>query len=215
MNRRILVLAGLLAAIACWLAWPRKPVRVERHPQFALEPGAFVPRPVGRPAEGLPWITDVEIADLDGDGLKDILVCDAKRNRIGWIRQVRRGVFEEQDIGGPVPGPAHVSVADLDGTGHLDVLVACMGQILPNNDKIGSVVILKNDGHNHFTNHVVLDKTYRVTDVEAADLSGSGRLDLALAQFGYFQGQVAWLENLGGGRFAEHPLSDLPGAIHA
>ncbi len=175
----------------------------------------FMPRPIGRPAVGLPWITDVEIVDLDGDGLKDVLACDARRNRVEWIRQVRKGVFKEQDIGGPVPGPAHVSVADLYGTGHLDVLVACMGKILPDNDKIGSVVVLKNDGHEHFTNQVILDHTYRVTDVEAADLNGDGRLDLAVAQFGYIEGQVQWLENLGNGHFKSHPLLDLPGTIHA
>ncbi|HYD82409.1 MAG TPA: VCBS repeat-containing protein, partial [Opitutus sp.] len=35
------------------------------------------------------------------------------------------------------------------------------------------------------------------------------------AQFGYYEGQVQWLENLGEWKFAERPLLDLPGAIHA
>jgi len=180
-----------------------------------LGPDSYSVRTIGRLPEGIPWITDVEIVDLDRDGLKDILACDARLNRVCWIRQVRKGVFEEREIGGPVPGPAHVSVADMDGTGHLDVLVACMGQIMPNNDKIGSVVLLQNDGHEHFTNRILQDHTYRVTDVEAADLNGDGKLDLAVAQFGYLEGQVEWLENLGGGRFRSHPLLDLAGTIHA
>src|SRR3569833_2925246 len=77
----------------------------------------FSKRSIGRPAEGTPWITDLTIVDLDGDGLKDILVCDARRNRVSWIRQTQLGVFEEQDIGDTIAGPAHVEVADLNGDG--------------------------------------------------------------------------------------------------
>jgi len=62
---------------------------------------------------------------------------------------------------------------------------------------------------------VIVDRTFRVTDVEAGDFNGDGRMDLAVAQFGYFEGQVQWVENLGDGRFAEHPLLELAGAIHA
>ena len=49
----------------------------------------FAPQPVGDPIRGnqRPRIAQVEIADLDGDGLPDILVCDAAQNRVTWIRQ--------------------------------------------------------------------------------------------------------------------------------
>jgi hypothetical protein len=175
----------------------------------------YTQRPIGNPPEGAPWITDLLVTDLDGDGLKDILVADGRRNQVSWIRQVRPGVFEEQDIGGPIAAPAHLEVADLRGTGHLDVLVASMGVIFPDNEKIGSVVVLENDGHNHFTNHVLLDKVARVTYVKAARLTHSGRLDLVVGQFGYLEGEVRWMENLGGGNFQSHQLLDLPGTIHA
>lgn len=182
-----------------------------------LRPGYLVARPIGNLPEPnqAAWISDLTIADLDGDGLKDVICCDARLNRICWIRQVRPGEYVETPIGDTVLGPAHVSVVDMNGDGHLDVLVACMGKIPPNNDKIGSVVILENDGHEHFTNHVIIENTYRVTDVEAADFNGDGKLDLAVAQFGYYEGQIQWLENLGNWKFAEHPLLGQAGAIHA
>ena len=187
-------------------------VQRARHP---LGLDYFTRRAIGRPAEGDPWIADILIVDLDGDGLKDILVADAHLNRVTWIRQVRLGVFEEQDIGQPIAGPAHLEVADLNGTGHLDVLVASMGVIPPSNEKVGSVVVLENDGHNHFTNHVLLENVARVSYVAAAPLTRSGRLDLVVGQFGYLEGEVRWMENLGDWKFRSHPLLDLPGTVHA
>lgn len=172
-------------------------------------------REIGRPVEGEPWISDLLIVDLDGDGLKDILVADGRLNKVTWIRQVKLGVFEEQDIGQPVAGPAHLEVADLNGTGHLDVLVASMGVIPPSNEKTGSVVVLENDGTNHFKNRVLLENVARVTYVAAAPLTKSGRLDLVVGQFGYYQGEVRWMENLGSWNFKSHTLLDAPGTIHA
>ena len=179
-----------------------------------LREGFLTARAIGKPLEGLPLITDLVIADLDQDGLPDVLCCDAGTNRVCWIRQVRRGVFEEQPIGDPVAGPAHVEVVDMNGDGYLDVLVGGMGVIMPNNEKIGSVVIMENDGHQHFTNHVVLDHTYRTNHVTAADLRGTGRLDLVIGQFGYNEGAMQWLENQGNWKFVAHPLLDLAGTIN-
>jgi FG-GAP-like repeat len=227
MRRLAVTVGALLAALALVIFFTEK---LSRKPEAAaasspangrvlqgkaLGPDYYTHRPIGKPAEGLPWITDLLVVDLDGDGLKDVLVCDGRLNKVSWIRQVRRGTFEEQDIGGPVEGPAHLEVADLRGTGHLDVLVACMGVIPPDNDKIGSVVVLENDGTNHFTNHVLLDNVARVTYVKAAHLTQSGRLDLVVGQFGYIEGEIRWMENLGNGKFESHQLLDLPGTIHA
>lgn len=217
------VLAVLVLSAAAWfftrthagpggrqVDWRGKPVG--RRP---LGLDYYTQRNIGRPAEGAPWISDILVTDLDGDGLKDILVADGRRNRISWIRQVRLGVFEEQDIGQTVAGPAHLEVADLNGTGHLDVLVSSMGVIPPNNEKVGSVVVLENDGTNHFTNRVLLQNVARVTYVAAAKLTNSGRLDLVVGQFGYLQGEVRWMENLGNWQFKSHSLLDLPGTVHA
>ncbi len=184
-------------------------------PKLALGPDSFSSRQIGNPADGTPWITDLLITDLDQDGLKDILVCDGRLNKVSWIRQVSKGVFEEQDIGQTVAGPAHLEVADLNGDGHLDVLVASMGVIPPSNAKTGSVVVLVNDGTNHFTNRVLLENVARVTYVAAADLNKDGRLDLVVGQFGYIEGEIRWMENLGNWEFKSHPLLDLPGTIHA
>jgi hypothetical protein len=197
---------GLLAVFSGCRPAPAKPV---------LGFDTFAARTIGRPAEGQPWITDLNIADLDGDGWKDIVACDGRLNQVVWLRQTARGEFTEQDIGGQVAGPAHVEFADLNGDGRLDVLVASMGQITPSNLKTGAVVVLVNEGGGRFTRRVLLENVARVTWVGAADLNGDGRLDLVVGQFGYLQGEVRWLENRGDWRFESHALLDLPGTVHA
>ena len=77
------------------------------------------------------------------------------------------------------------------------------------------MIVLENDGRQAFTTRVLVDKVARVSDVRAGDLDGDGDLDLAVAQFGYDQGETRWMENQGGWRFASHLLQDLSGPINA
>jgi hypothetical protein len=170
--------------------------------------------PVGLPVDEPPWIAHVRCVDLDQDGLMDLLVCDARNNRVSWIRQYPRGTFTETVLANNIPAPVHVEAADFNRDGHLDVVVSSMGQVFPNNDKIGSIIILENDGQNRFVPHVIADHIARVTDVQIGDLDGDGLPDLAVAQFGYDQGQVQWMKNLGHWKFESHPLLELSGAIN-
>ena len=224
MSKPVVTTLGALALIAAAtvgivfaLLWLKQPspslTAVPAAGVAAPPPLSYEWAPVGFPIKDHPMITHVTIADLDQDGFQDILVCDAAANRIGWIRQYPRGVFTEQFIGDPVPGPAHVSVCDFTGSGRLDVLVASMGQILPNNDRIGKIIVLENLGGGRFQNHLVAENIARVTDVRAADLAGHGRLDLVAGQFGYNQGELRWMENLGDWKFRTHLLLDIPGTI--
>lgn len=171
--------------------------------------------PIGDPVgDSKPWITHLTVVDLDQDGLKDIVVCDAKRNQISWIQQDPKGTYHEKKIGSQVRGPAHVTPCDIDKDGDLDLLVAKMGMIFPNNDRIGAVVVLENTGNCQFINHVLIDKIARVTDIQPGDLDGDGDIDLAVGQFGYDDGEIRWLENKGNWKFESHPLLTLSGTIH-
>src|SRR4051812_27280558 len=178
--------------------------------------GFFEASPIGeRPAAGeRPRVTYVQIADLDKDGLPDVVVCDALRDRVSWIRQSPRGSFTETILLA-VHAPAHVTPIDVDGDGDLDLVVAALGVLMPSNNRTGSVIVMENDGRQRFTPHVVADRIARVADAEPADLDGDGDIDIAVAGFGYDDGESGWLENKGGWRFEMHTLLRLSGTINA
>ena len=178
----------------------------------------YIAIPIGAPVAefGRPLVTNLHLADLDGDGLLDVLYCEAQKNTVRWIRQAPRGVFTEQVIATAIPAPAHVWTGDINATGRLDVLVASMGQITPNNDRIGAVVVLENLDNRRFQPRVLLERVARVTDVRGANLSGhaDGRLDLVVGQFGYAQGETRCMENKGGWQFESRLVNTQSGCVH-
>jgi hypothetical protein len=171
-------------------------------------------RPVGQTYTDPPMISNLAVADLDNDGLLDIVVCDAKNNFVSWIRQYPEGIHNETILASDIMAPAHAQIMDFDKDGDKDIMVAVLGIIFPSNDKIGSVIVLENDGKCNFSKHLVAEKIARVSDVRAGDIDGDGDLDLAVAQFGYDDGETRWIENLGGWKFKSHILQNLSGPIN-
>jgi hypothetical protein len=174
----------------------------------------LVPHPIGFPYTDPPMISHLIAEDLDEDDLLDVVVCDAKDNYISWIRQSPENEYTEYILATGLIAPAHVQALDFDMDGDKDLMVAVLGLLYPSNDKIGSIVVLENDGRFNFTPHTVIQNIARVSDVRAGDLDGDGDLDLAAAQFGYDDGETRWLENLGNWEFKTHMLQNLSGPIN-
>lgn len=220
----VATLAGVAIALpfALWLGLPLVPARrtvpLVSSPVQTSFPVSKVPlkqQTLGSAPQGKPLITNVQIVDLDRDGIADVLACDAVLHRVVWYRQAPRGTWQEHVLGDQdFPAPCHASAADLNGDGHLDLAVAVLGSVYPADEPIGKVVWLENDGQDNFRSHVLLDDLRRVADVQVGDLNGDGLPDLSVAEFGYDRGRVLWLENKGEGRFRDHELLALPGAIH-
>lgn len=168
---------------------------------------------LGAAGEGVPAITHVVTADLDADGLQDVIVSDAGANQVTWSRQSPRGVFTERALGERIPAPGRLALADLNQDGRTDVAVASLGRVLPNGDRIGRVVVLENGNENAFRAHVVAENLARVTDVRVADLNADGRPDLVFGEWETEQSGLAWLENRGEWRFERHALPGPAGIV--
>lgn len=217
----ILIILALGLPVAFWLAQPqaesgtnRVPVERSTVSHFPPSTWKFQQLAMGGEPGFRPRITNVRIVDLDQDGLPDILACDAQKQRVFWYRQLPDRQWEEVPVGPELNSPAGAIAVDLDGDGDLDVVVAVLGNVIPSNERIGQVVWLENLGKGRFESRVILDHVRRVSDVQAADLTGDGKPDLAVAVFGYHHGEILWLENHGNGAFEDHHLMTTQGPSH-
>lgn len=92
--------------------------------------------------------------------------------------------------------PARVEVIDLDRDGLRDILVCNLGVYFPSDERKGSLIWLRQRPGGSFTPVPLLEGVGRVADVKAADFNGDGKLDLAVAVFGWrATGELILLEN--------------------
>lgn len=174
----------------------------------------FKPIAIGNKFEEPPQVSNLAVGDVNKDGLLDVVVCDIKNNTISVISQQPKDVFTEKIVADNIKAPSHVQIFDFDNDGDNDLIIALLGMLFPNNDRIGSIVVLENDGKNNFTKRVVIENIARTADVRVGDIDGDGDMDLATAQFGYDDGETSWIENLGNWNFKNHSLQNLSGPIN-
>lgn len=175
----------------------------------------FSRQAVGMPPQReRPTVTHVKVTDLDADGKNDVLICDNDNSQVSWLRFTDDGEWVEKKLASAA-APVHCEVVDHDGDGDLDIAVASMGFMHPNEQLIGSALLLLNDGEQNFTTTVLVEGTPRISDVQPGDFDNDGDVDYLLAMFGWRStGGLAWVESRAAGLPSKlHPIADVNGAM--
>jgi DNA-binding beta-propeller fold protein YncE len=122
---------------------------------------------------------DLTIADLDGDGRKDILAADFSLNTINLYFQQTNGALLVQPILSTSGNhPNGLTVADLDRDGKMEVIVA-------NRDSDLIDIFKMENGHYYLKQTIKLSEdsnsSFGPVEIGVLDAQGDGHLDLAIS----------------------------------
>ncbi|MEQ9096622.1 MAG: VCBS repeat-containing protein [Phycisphaerales bacterium] len=169
---------------------------------------------LGDGAFGEPILVDLgggqpglDVADVNGDGTPDIVVCGPEFTLPGEVRifpndgQGGFGAAIVREVGG---FPTSVALGDFDGDGHPDIVTA--------NTRDNTISVLLNGGNGLFS---MPGRSYsggfEVSTIELADINGDGTLDIVLGSEEETFRSMTIFPGLGNGRFA--PALDYPTAV--
>jgi cytochrome c5 len=156
-----------------------------------------------------------EVVDLDGDGIKDILLAclgsfyatDDKVGSVVWLKGSADGSFTPITLLEGVGRVADVQAADFQGNGKLDLVVAVFGW-----RDTGEILYLENRttdwSHPLFVPRV-LDARHGAIHVPVGDLNRDGRPDFVALISQEHETVVAFV-NEGNGRFRKETIYTAP-----
>lgn len=143
------------------------------------------------------------VTDLNGDGRPDIAVTDVADNTVDILSNTSTAgtLSYAAPVSYPVgQDPDAVVAGDFTGSGHVDLAVAASGVSYP--PTASTLTVLRGAGDGTFTPlpEQTLTRDPGVSSLVAADLTGTGSLDLAFTQFS--DGSVTVLDNNHDGTFS-------------
>jgi hypothetical protein len=123
------------------------------------------------PASNLRPFQEV-VADVNGDGIPDILTANRSDNSVSVLLGNRDGSFQTRETFATGRLPISLAVADLNGDGKPDIVTA--------NYTGSNISVLFGNGDGTFQSHVDLPAGNACYDVKVADLNGDGIPDIVV-----------------------------------
>ncbi len=166
-----------------------------------------------RTLNGMPGAIKVSLADLDEDGLMDIIALMAQGDEgLFWYRNLGNGNFTETRLLSflPLNGSQYFELKDFNGDGKLDILYVCGDNAdqTPILKPYHGIYIYLNDGKNRFEQSYfyALNGAYKAM---ANDYDLDGDLDIAAISFfpdyaRYPEESFVYLENTGNGVYKDY-----------
>jgi hypothetical protein len=132
-------------------------------------------------ADKQPGATNIQPADVNGDGKTDFLATRGHDRGVAWFEAPE---WKEHPIHPTLQEPHSLVVVDMDGDGDTDAATCAYGD--------RQAWWFENDGRGNFTPHLVT-RDQAAYDIRAVDMDRDGDLDLLIA--GQQSQNVVWYEN--------------------
>ena len=130
------------------------------------------------------------VADLDGDGQKEIIIADADiedskvvvlKNADGKGNQWAKIELPQSFTYGSLHA---LAIADLNGDGRPDIVVNEQEELLPAGRENPRWVVWENLGNNRFKERIILDAKLGGHELQAGDVDGDGDIDICSKAWG-------------------------------
>lgn len=162
----------------------------------------------------LPLVVNIKSVNLFNNENSEFLVCDSEKNQVSLLTRTKGKWIET--VLAEIEVPSHTEVVDYDFDGDKDIIVAALGLFFPpQGSNKGGVYLLRQNSSGEFIKETILENVGRVTDAQAIDIDGDADLDIAISIFGAdVPGELAWLENIGSGKYIKHKLLNASGGLN-